>query len=87
MKLTRFLLRFVVSDTLLNGLSIIRIGAILLENISEAQSLVSSSSSSWLIRQIHLRRYFLFLLLQIFFTSAVVQLRAEPLKEKEKGPT
>jgi len=78
MKLTRFLLSFVVSDTLLNGLAIIRIGAILLEDISEAQSLVSSL----LIGQINLRRYFLFLVL-IFFASSVIQLGAEPLKEKE----
>jgi hypothetical protein len=78
MKLTRFLLSFVVSDTLLNGLPIIWIGAILLKNISEAQSLVPSL----LIGQIHLRRYFFFLVL-IFFIGGVIQLSAEPLKEKE----
>ena len=78
MKLTRFLLSFVVSDTLLNGLPIIWIGAILLEDISEAQSLVPSL----LIGQIHLRRYILLLVL-IFFIGGVIQLSAEPLKEKE----
>ena len=80
MKLTRFLLCLVVSDTLLNGLPIIRIRAILLENVSEAQSLVPSS----LIRRIHLRRILLFLVL-IFFIGRVIQLSAEPLKEKEEG--
>lgn len=80
MKLTRFLLSLVVSDTLLYGLPIIWIGAILLENISEAQSLVTS----WLVGQIHLRWYILFLVL-IFFTGIFIQLSAEPLKEEEKG--
>jgi hypothetical protein len=82
MKLTRFLLCLVVSDTLLNGLPIIRIGAILLENVSEAQSLVPTR----LIGQIHLRRILLFLIL-IFFIGRVIQLSAEPLEEKEEGST
>ena len=82
MKLTRFLLCLVVSDTLLNGLPIIRIGAILLENVSEAQSLVPTR----LIGQIHLRRILLFLVL-IFFIGRVIQLSAEPLEEKQEGST
>jgi len=82
MKLTRFLLCLVVSDTLLNGLPIIRIGAILLENVSEAQSLVPTR----LIGQIHLRRILLFLIL-IFFIGRVIQLSAEPLEEKQEGST
>jgi hypothetical protein len=82
MKLTRFLLCLVVSDTLLNGLPIILIGAILLENVSEAQSLVPTR----LIGQIHLRRILLFLIL-IFFIGRVIQLSAEPLEEKQEGST
>jgi len=82
MKLTRLLLCLVVSDTLLNGLPIIRIGAILLENVSEAQSLVPTR----LIGQIHLRRILLFLIL-IFFIGRVIQLSAEPLEEKQERST
>ena len=54
----------------------------MLENISEAQSLVPTC----LIGQIHLRRILLFLVL-IFFIGRVIQLGAEPLKEKEEGST